>query len=58
MQQENVRFSLPQMNAQQVVPDDYWRGPGPQTGAPASDYHGRDAFPERDAETSTTPQIK
>jgi len=46
------------MNAQQMVTRRYWRGPGPQTRAPASDYTGATRPPERDAEASTAPQIK
>jgi hypothetical protein len=52
----DTMFSRP--NAQQVVPRRYWRGPGPQTRAPARDYTGATRPPERDAEASTTPRIK
>ena len=48
----------PRMNAQQTVPGDHRPGPGPQTKAPASDYTGATRPLERDAEASTTPQLK
>src|SRR5512140_1639904 len=52
-------ISVAQMNAQPKVLGDYRPGPRPQTRAPASNYHGRDAPPpERNREWSTGPQPK
>ena len=47
-----------QMNAQQSVPSEYWRGPDRRPGHRPVIATGATRPPERDAEASTTLQIK
>jgi pimeloyl-ACP methyl ester carboxylesterase len=46
------------MNAQQMVPSEYWRGPDRRPEQRPVIITGATRPPERDAEANTTPQIK
>jgi hypothetical protein len=50
----SASFSVVQMNAQQMVPSEYWRGPGRRPAHRPVITTGAMRPPERDAEASTT----
>jgi non-heme chloroperoxidase len=56
--QPDVRFSVAQMNAQQKVPIDYWRGPDRRPERRPVITTGATRHPERNREWSTGPQPK